>query len=117
MMVLVNLTFWPMLFWLVVFHVYADYPGQGDFLATGKNHNTDLGKIFWPYALSAHALIHGGFVAFATGHISLGLAEAVVHGITDRLKCDCKLTLFEDQLVHVVCKVVWAVLAVTVLGK
>jgi hypothetical protein len=112
MLVAFHLSFGAMLFWLMVGHVLADYPLQGDFLAVAKNHNTPVGKLFWPYALSAHALIHAAFVALFTGSIALGLAEALIHAATDRLKCNEKISLLADQLVHIACKIVWAVIAV-----
>jgi len=91
----------------LVLHCLADYPLQGPFLSEAKNPNTALGREFWPYAMSAHALIHGGAVFLLTGSVWLCLVEAVVHAVTDLLKCDNKLTMFGDQLIHVLCKVVW----------
>lgn len=101
-------TFECVLFLLLAGHALADYPLQGDFLANGKNRNTELGKIFWPYALPSHALIHGGCVLLITGSLWLAIAESVIHGITDWLKCEKKISLFTDQMVHVICKVLWA---------
>lgn len=107
-----TLPFWQLLFLLVVCHNLADYPLQGDFLAQGKNRHTAIGKIFWPYALSAHALIHAGFVFLATGSLLLGLLEAVVHAVTDWLKCEERISLHTDQLAHYLCKLVWALATV-----
>ncbi|WP_454056869.1 DUF3307 domain-containing protein [Cupriavidus sp. Marseille-Q8015] len=104
--------FFPLLFWLLVGHVLADYPLQGDFLATAKDHTTPLGKVFWPHALGAHSMIHAGFVAFFTGSVVLGLAEAVIHAATDRLKCAKRISLNVDQGIHFVCKLVWATVTV-----
>lgn len=96
------------LFYLLVGHALADYPLQGDFLANGKNRNTPLGKVFWPYALFAHSMIHGGFVAVITGHVWLGVAEAAVHAAADWLKCEKRISLRVDQFVHYGSKVAWA---------
>jgi hypothetical protein len=96
-----------MLVALFVLHSLADYPLQGEFLAQGKNPNTPLGKMFWPYALSSHALIHGGAVFLITGSVWLCLAEAVIHAVTDLLKCDGKITMLGDQLIHYACKALW----------
>lgn len=98
---------------LVFAHFLADYPLQGDFLAQAKNRNTDLGKMFWPHALTAHSVIHGGFVMLITGSVWLGLAEAVVHGVTDAAKCDNRITLNTDQFIHIACKVAWATIIIT----
>ncbi|WP_250519488.1 DUF3307 domain-containing protein [Caballeronia sp. NCTM1] len=98
-------------FWLMVGHSLADYPLQGDFLAQGKNRHTPVGAIFWPHAIFAHSMIHAGFVALVTGSIWLGLAEAVIHAITDLLKCDNWIGLRFDQTIHIVSKFAWAVIA------
>jgi hypothetical protein len=111
-----HLSFSALFFWLLWGHVIADYPLQGDFLAVAKNHNTAVGKTFWPWALSAHALIHAGFVALFTGHVSLGIAEALLHAFIDRLKCDEKVSLNTDQMLHIWCKFLWAILTVYVLA-
>lgn len=101
------------LFFLLVFaHMLADYPLQGDFLAQAKNRNTAIGKVFWPHALFAHSMIHGGFVMLLTGSIWMAMAELVIHGITDWLKCEGKITLNIDQAIHIGCKVIWAGLTV-----
>lgn len=99
---------YEVLFMLLAGHALADYPLQGDFLANGKNRNTELGKIFWPYALPSHALIHGGTVFLITHSLPCAIAETIIHGVTDWLKCEKKISLFQDQLIHVLCKVLWA---------
>lgn len=103
--------FLTILFWLVVGHSLADYPLQGDFLANGKNRNTPLGKIFWPHALFAHSMVHAGFVALFTGSIVLGAAEALIHAVTDFLKCENRISMCTDQTIHFGCKVLWAAIA------
>lgn len=100
------------LFLLIVAHFLADYPLQGPFLSEAKNRHTAVGKIFWPHALTAHAMIHAGFVAVITGSIALGLAEAVIHARTDWLKCENRISLNVDQAIHLGCKVLWAAIAV-----
>lgn len=92
---------------LLAGHALADYPLQGQFLADGKNRHTTLGRTFWPHALTAHALIHGGMVTALTGSAALGAAETVVHWVTDWLKCEGKIGLHTDQAIHVACKLVW----------
>lgn len=104
-------SFLTILFWLTVGHSLADYPLQGDFLANGKNRNTPIGRLFWPHALFAHSMVHAGFVALFTGSIELGAAEALVHAVTDFLKCDDRISLRVDQAVHFACKVLWAAIA------
>jgi hypothetical protein len=96
------------LFWMLVGHALADFPLQGPFLSEAKNPRTAIGAQFWPWALGAHGLIHGGAVALATGSVVLGLAETVLHAIIDAAKCSGHLSLHEDQLAHVACKLCWA---------
>lgn len=100
-----------MLFWLIVGHALADYPLQGDFLAKAKNRPNPIPGFPWWQALGAHAVIHGGAVAFVTCSIWLGLAEITAHFITDDLKCRGKIGLNADQAIHIGCKVLWAVIA------
>lgn len=101
-----------LLFALVVAHNLADYPLQGEFLSQAKNRNTDLGGLYWPYALSAHAFIHGGFVFILTGSLMLGLLETVCHAFIDWLKCEDEIGMFVDQFAHYACKLAWVLLVV-----
>ena len=92
---------------LIFAHFLADYPLQGDFLAKGKNRRNPIPGIpFW-HPLTAHATIHGGFVGIITGSIWLGLAETIVHWITDDLKCRGKISYNVDQAIHLACKFIW----------
>lgn len=96
---------------LVAAHALADYPLQGDFLAKAKNRTAPIPGVPWWQALGAHAAIHGGMVAHLTGLPSLGVAEAVVHAITDDLKCAGRISFNQDQAIHLGCKLLWAFIA------
>lgn len=100
-----------MLFLLVAAHALCDYPLQGDFLARAKDRNTDIGKMLWPHALFAHAMIHGGAVLLITGLLPLAIAEACIHAVTDWQKCEKRISANTDQAVHLLCKIVWATIA------
>jgi hypothetical protein len=92
---------------LVVGHFLADYPLQGEFLATGKNRTKPIPGIpFW-HPMTAHSVIHGGFVGVITGSLWLGLSETVIHWITDDAKCRGKIGYNTDQAIHIGCKVLW----------
>ena len=78
---------------------------QGDFLARAKNGFTPVPGVPWWQAMSAHALIHAGGVAWLTGYLWLGLVEFVLHFAIDTAKCKGRLTYNEDQALHVACKV------------
>lgn len=101
-----------LLFKLVFCHYLADYPLQGPFLSEAKNHTTELGRTWWPQALTAHCFIHAGFVFLVTNSLLLALCEFVLHGVTDYLRCDNRLSINEDQFIHLLCKVVWVFIAI-----
>lgn len=99
-----------MLFILLGGHAIADYPLQGDFLAVGKGARAapHFGVPWW-HCLTAHAMIHGAFVAFLTGSLTLGLVEFVLHWIIDDLKCRKITGINADQALHICCKVAYVV--------
>ena len=103
-----------LLFVLLAAHALADFPLQNTFLAEGKNRHTEIGRIWWPYALTAHALIHGGFVTVLTGSVVLGLAEMSIHWLTDWMKCDGRISVHVDQAIHIACKLLWFLLVAIV---
>jgi hypothetical protein len=107
-----DLSLFQLVFWLIVAHALCDYPLQGQFLAEAKNRNTEIGKSIWGWALTSHAFIHGGAVAYVTGSIVLGMAEVVVHAVVDFLKCERKIGFHTDQIIHLVFKLLWAIIAV-----
>jgi len=92
-------------------HALADYPLQGDFLAKAKNRALPIPGVPWWQALGAHAIIHGAAVAAITKSPALGIAETVIHAITDDLKCNGRLSYNQDQAIHLACKVLWLVLS------
>lgn len=105
-----------LLFALVIGHAVADFPLQGDFLSRGKNRHTEPPKLadgksspadLWVYLMTAHCLIHAGFVWLITGSALLALAELVLHWAIDALKCEGKTSFAMDQWLHVVCKAVY----------
>lgn len=97
--------------WLIVGHYVADFALQSDFLAQAKNRTTEIGKMFWPHGLIAHAAIHGGFVFLFTGMLPLAIAEFICHAKIDDDKCKGLIDLKTDQYRHIACKALWAVLA------
>lgn len=100
-----------MFFKLVAAHALADYPLQGDFLSKAKNRAAPIPGVPWYQALGAHAIIHGGAVLTITGSPAMGLAETVLHALTDDAKCKGRLTFNQDQAIHLGCKVLWAAIA------
>ncbi|MGH8455076.1 MAG: DUF3307 domain-containing protein [Nevskiales bacterium] len=109
-----QLGFWGVLFWLMVGHSLADYPLQSEWMVHAKNrHNIQPSTsskrpdLIWLHVLSAHAAIHGGFVALITQNLWLGLAEFWAHYIIDYGKSEHWYGFHTDQFLHIACKLVW----------
>lgn len=104
---------------LLVGHAIMDFWAQSDALAQMKNRNRDNShrippgqkpQTVWPYALGAHALMHGAAVWYLTGDVRLFIAETVSHALIDFGKCENWYGIHVDQVLHVVCKILWCVL-------
>ena len=101
-----------LIFKLLIAHALADFSLQTSAMARGKARNSKpdsaeeikMVSTFWPYWLTAHALIHGGAVWIATGNMTLGMAEVVLHWIIDFMKCEKWTNIHVDQLLHMICK-------------
>lgn len=92
-------------FLLMVGHAVADYALQAKWLAeTKRRANNPDG---WWLALGAHALIHGGAVALILGSPLLGFFEFLAHFCIDFGRCEGKYSYKIDQLLHVLCKILW----------
>lgn len=108
-------------FWLMVGHAFADYPLQPPFMARGKNRNipTDYDPklhgsrpaVVWPFMLTAHALIHAGFVGMITGSAAWAAFELVAHWTIDFAKTSNWTSMYEDQALHALTKalIVWVI--------
>jgi hypothetical protein len=97
--------------WMLIGHAVCDFPLQSEWLARGKNPNLQPipGQTIWPSALASHAAIHAGAVRLITGSWLLAVAEFITHCGIDYSKCLGRLTYNQDQGLHVVCKLLWAV--------
>jgi len=54
--------------------------------------------------MSAHCLIHAGFVWIITGSVVFALAEFILHWIIDAVKCEGRTSFATDQWLHIVTK-------------
>ncbi len=59
--------------------------------------------------MSAHCLIHAGFVWLITGSALLGLIEFVVHFIIDVIKCENRTSFQTDQWLHLLSKAIYVI--------
>ncbi len=101
-------------FALLIGHALADYPLQGNFLATHKNRNyrdpvRQLPEGLWMHCLFAHCLIHAGFAWCITGRVFFGFVELVLHLMLDLLKGEKRIGFQTDQFLHTASKVLYVV--------
>jgi len=100
-------------FQFLVGHALGDYVFQRDIMAKAKSRHTEIhqtsgaGFPAWYYWLLAHALVHGGAVFLISGSALLGAIETVLHMIIDFCKCEHWIGLHLDQLLHILCKVIY----------
>ena len=92
---------------LVFGHFLADYPLQGNFLATAKNLHDPVEGVPWWQAMMAHSAIHAGFVGVITGSLVLAIVEYSFHYLIDIAKCDKLIGYNVDQFLHITCKVLY----------
>jgi hypothetical protein len=91
-------------------HFLGDFPLQNEYMALGKDFNNPSNEHPWGL-LIAHCAIHGGIVGVITGYVWLGVAEVVAHFAIDSLKISRKTGFYADQILHLLCKMVWGVIA------
>lgn len=98
-------------FKMLIGHAVCDFVLQNDAMGAGKNRHKDFGAQRgpnfpkWYYWMTAHALVHGGAVYLITANPFLGLIETVLHWIIDFFKCEGRLSVEQDQTLHILCKV------------
>ena len=90
-------------------HFVADFVLQGDRMAVEKCPGSDVTLPWWWWLLG-HASCQGLFVGLLTGVPLLGAAEMGVHFLLDLGKCRLRYSLLFDQILHLLCKVVWVAL-------
>lgn len=99
-----------LLFQLLICHALCDYPLQGDFIGKFKSHKIAspvTGTTIWWHLLTAHALIHSGAVWLVTESLAFASAELVAHWLIDFAKSHGITNFHIDQLLHVLCKVIY----------
>ena len=105
-----DLAFLNLLALLCMGHFLADFALQSDRMALEKCSGAN-GTMSWRWWLTAHGAIHGLLVGLLTGEPILGLAEWGLHAVIDLGKCQSRYNMATDQGLHLLCKPVWAALA------
>ena len=99
------------LFYLLCAHALADYVFQTPKLGRlkQKNYRGKDRKIYgpWWWSMTAHALVNGFFVGYIMHWWVIGLLETAVHFGLDTMKSEKKIDRDQDQLGHLISKVVW----------
>lgn len=105
------LTALQVFFALCIGHAVADFPLQGEYLATGKNwrllkrlQDPSRPEHIWMVCMGAHCLVHAGAVWLITGSSLFGFIELVLHWSIDVAKCKGKTSFNQDQALHIICK-------------
>jgi len=96
----------------VVMHALADFPLQGDYLASQKSRRHADSRSDWIVALSAHCAIHAGGVWLVSGSLAFAAAEFLLHGLIDLGKGEAKFGIGIDQSLHLCCKLAYVLLLV-----
>jgi hypothetical protein len=93
-----------MLIYLIFGHYLGDFALQNDFVAKFKAPGS---APFWFHVMTGHCAIHAGIVFMATHNPVASVGEFIAHFLTDSLKCKGTLSFNQDQLIHIVCKIIW----------
>jgi hypothetical protein len=86
-----------------------DYALQGDFMARTKNHKYPDEKVPWVWPWLSHAFLQAGGVYLVTWSLTLSMIEFVAHAAIDYCKADERLTYSQDQSLHLICRIVYAI--------
>ena len=104
-------TFLTTLFLLCIAHAFGDTALQSINMSKRKRRDRNL-PYTWIFWLVSHTLIHAGCVYIVTQNIYLAFAEFICHTIIDFIRCEKKITFYQDQLLHFVCKVIWTIILI-----
>lgn len=110
------MNFIEILFVLLFLHFLADFSLQSEAMAKGKNRHFrseyilkgEKNKITWFYWLTAHTFIQGGLIFIFFPIIWIALIEVVFHFLLDFLKCDNVTNPHIDQGLHVLLRIIYA---------
>ena len=104
------LPFLNLLALLCMGHFLGDFGLQNDRMAQEKCPGCS-GAVSWRWWLTGHGAIHGLLVELITGQPLLALAEWGLHMLINLGKCQRRFNMGADQGLHLLCKGMWAALA------
>lgn len=92
-------------FMLLIFtHYFCDFGLQNDFIAKFK---VPKSADFWFHVMVAHCSMQALGVLLITKSPTIAALEFVTHFAIDYAKCSKKLSFNQDQILHLICKVIW----------
>jgi len=95
-----------LLFELILGHFFADIALQDIWMAETKR---AFGEGYdWVMLHIAHGMMHAMVVYLITNSMVLALVELVTHVGFDYAKCRDMMGIFEDQICHLVMKIIYA---------
>lgn len=101
------LIFARILLLLIAAHIICDTALQDARMSASKRRNG--GEAPWYIALAGHSIIHSAAVLLITGSLALAVVEFVAHWLIDYWKCEGRIDFKQDQFLHVMCKLAYAV--------
>lgn len=97
---------------LVFCHFLADYSLQTEYMAISKNRWREGASKDWFWALFSHSSVHALVVYAITHSMCLAVLELVLHFIIDDRRCKNDYSYSTDQLLHISCKLVYALILI-----
>ncbi len=91
---------------LLMCHFIGDFVLQSDRMAVEKCPGKDS-TLNWSWWLTGHASTHALLVYLVTWNIAACVSEFFCHFAIDFMKCRYKFRLSSDQLLHIICKMIW----------
>jgi hypothetical protein len=107
-----------LVFLFLVGHAVCDFVLQSEQMGAAKSRRRSLRTEHrpefppWYFWLSAHSLTHGGAVYLVTGSWYLGAVESIAHAVIDHVKCEERISIQQDQALHIACKLVYVLLLI-----
>lgn len=97
---------------LALCHFLADYSLQTEYMAISKNRWREGASKDWFWPLFAHSSVHGLAVFAITHSMIFAVVEVILHFIIDDRRCKNDYSYTTDQILHLSCKFVYALILI-----